>query len=288
MSLSEHQSAAVNAPRGGLFISAGAGSGKTRVMTARFVRLVDERRAAKDARPLDGLIAITFTEKAAGELSQRIRGLLAHDVGVDIARDAETAWVSTIHGLCRRLLKRHAFEAGLDPAFTVCDEVRSGVLKQEAFESTLKALSASEIVERLLADYDVHEIDAGIRSVYEHVRSLGLEVPALVHVETDLAGPLAAAKVDLRSVLDAMLALDGRGMTEDRNIERLADLVESLEEIDAADPECGRAVLASLSTFKQNKGCRACAKPLAHEAEERAALLREASAGQAADGYAAG
>ncbi len=287
MSLSQHQSAAVNAPRGGLFISAAAGSGKTRVLTARFVRLVDEQRIAQQPRPLDSLIAITFTEKAAGELSQRIRGSLAHEVGVEIARDAETAWVSTIHGLCGRLLKRHAFEAGLDPQFTVCDEVRSGVLKQEAFESALDALSGSERVERLLADYDVGELEAGISSVYEHVRCLGLKTDALEYVETDLTGPLTSAKDDLQSVLAEMLTLSGRGVTEEKNIQQLASLVRALERVDAGDPECGLAVLGALSNFTQNKGCRACAKPLAREAEERAAVLRDAAAGRASDGYAA-
>ena len=171
--------------------------------------------------------------------------------------------------------------------FTVCDEVRSGVLKQEAFQSALDALSGSERVERLLADYDVGELEAGISSVFEHVRSLGLETEALDYVETDLTGPLIRAKVELQPVLAQMLTLGGRGVTEEKNIQQLASLVRALERVDAGDPECGLAVLGATSNFKQNKGCRACAKPLAREAEERAAVLRDAAAGRASDGYAA-
>src|SRR5579862_4242543 len=95
-------------------VVAGPGSGKTTVLVERYRSLVVDHRF--DPRHI---LAITFTEKAAANMKSRLAELFAHDP-VRL-RDVESAWVSTIHGFCARLLRDNAIAAGLDPKFSVLD-----------------------------------------------------------------------------------------------------------------------------------------------------------------------
>src|SRR3972149_11860191 len=105
------QRAAVEAT-GSVFVSAGAGTGKTSVLVERYVRAVCERGV--DA---DSILVITYTRKAAGELRTRIRAALTARRRPDLARALDGAWISTIHRFCNRLLKAHPLAVGLDPRF---------------------------------------------------------------------------------------------------------------------------------------------------------------------------
>ncbi|MEZ6186008.1 MAG: UvrD-helicase domain-containing protein [Planctomycetota bacterium] len=116
------QTEAIRAREQDVCVSAGAGSGKTFVLTERFVGLVED-----GLRP-ESILTITFTEKAAREMSRRIgRALGAGQRGV------EGGWISTIHGFCARVLREHALEAGVDPAFGVLSEVPAARLRHGAF-----------------------------------------------------------------------------------------------------------------------------------------------------------
>ncbi len=111
-SLNPEQLAAVEHVEGPLLVLAGAGSGKTRVLTSRVTRLIQEHGV-----PPDRILAVTFTNKAAGEMRERIRAQLG--------RDPVGAWIGTFHSLGARLLRRHAEIMGWDPAFTIFDAEES-------------------------------------------------------------------------------------------------------------------------------------------------------------------
>ena len=147
--LNPEQVAAVEAT-GRVFVSAGAGTGKTSVLVERFVRAVCD--AGYD---VDSILVITYTRKAAGELRARIRSALRARGRNDLARALDGAWISTIHGFCSRLLKAHPFAVGLDPRFREIDDAGAAVLRGEAFERALTAFCAGGEPERLrlLATY---------------------------------------------------------------------------------------------------------------------------------------
>jgi ATP-dependent helicase/nuclease subunit A len=119
----EEQTRAIERRDGPLLVSAGAGAGKTSVLVERFVRSVLE-----DAAAVESILAITFTEKAAAQLRARVRQRFLECDGREHARAAETAWISTIHGFCARVLRTHALVAGLDPEFRVIDTLEAGRL----------------------------------------------------------------------------------------------------------------------------------------------------------------
>ncbi|MDX6516958.1 MAG: hypothetical protein QOH73_2624, partial [Gaiellaceae bacterium] len=163
------QTAAIEAP-GVVFVSAGAGTGKTTVLVERFVRAIMERGLS-----IDQVLVITYTERAAGELRSRIRARFEELERSDLARSLDGAWISTIHGFCLRLLKSYPFEAGLDPRFRVLDENQALVLRSEAFDAALTAFCASGAPERtlLLTTYTRPGLRRMLTGVYETLRSAG-------------------------------------------------------------------------------------------------------------------
>src|SRR4051794_18320645 len=107
--LNDPQAAAVAHVNGPLLVFAGAGSGKTRVITYRIANLVACARVAPYR-----ILAVTFTNKAAGEMRHRLGGLL----GEDVARDL---WVGTFHATCAKLLRVHGAAMGVGRSFVIYD-----------------------------------------------------------------------------------------------------------------------------------------------------------------------
>ncbi len=146
------QRAAVEARGVSLSLAAGAGCGKTFVLTERFIRQLEDAEQQPGAAPISQLVAITFTDAAARELRTRIRKLVVERVktaGTDqhkywqqLGRAIDACRISTIHSLCGNLLREHAFDAGLDPLFTTLDAAAAAVLEVEATEDTLRRLLA--------------------------------------------------------------------------------------------------------------------------------------------------
>ncbi len=107
--LNAPQAEAVAHVRGPILVFAGAGSGKTRVITYRVANLVASERI-----PPYRILAVTFTNKAAGEMRARLDGLLGHDIAKDL-------WVGTFHATCAKLLRRYGEAVGLPKSFIIYD-----------------------------------------------------------------------------------------------------------------------------------------------------------------------
>ena len=106
--LNPEQRAAVEAIDGPLLVLAGAGTGKTRVLTTRFAHILLSKKAFPNQ-----VLAVTFTNKAAREMRERVAAILG--------QPAEGLWLGTFHALCARMLRRHAEHAGLSGNFTILD-----------------------------------------------------------------------------------------------------------------------------------------------------------------------
>ena len=157
---------------GVVFVSAGAGTGKTTVIVERFCRAVCARGV-----DVDSILVITYTERAAGELRGRIRRRLQELGRHDLSHELDGAWISTIHGFCHRLLKAHPFAAGIDPRFRVLDDSQGRVLRSEAFRTALEQFCGDDEARlRLLASYGGRRLRRMLTGVHETLRSSGLEL----------------------------------------------------------------------------------------------------------------
>ena len=182
------QQAAIDAD-GLVFVSAGAGTGKTTVLVERFARAVRDRKL-----DIGSILVITYTDRAAGELRTRIRARLLELGEHGLARELDGAWISTIHGFCLRILKAHPFAAGLDPRFRVLDGNQALVLQGEAFEEALHRFMEAGEGERsdLLSTYGARSPRRMLTGVYDRLRSAGRELVLELGEHAGLAAAVAA------------------------------------------------------------------------------------------------
>jgi ATP-dependent exoDNAse (exonuclease V) beta subunit len=254
LGLNPEQRAAVEAT-GRVFVSAGAGTGKTSVLVERFVRAVCD-----SGYDVDSILVITYTRKAAGELRARIRRAL-HDRGRhELARALDGAWISTIHGFCSRLLKAHPFAVGLDPRFREVDDAGAAVLRGEAFERALTRFCADADAERLrlLATYGAAGLRRMLTSVYETLRSAGRDLVLELGERPNLSSAIDA----WRAAADCLAADTNATENQRRN---------AAEAISVARPGAIAERVLDLGALRC-RGERAATYELARRAVERAAL----------------
>ena len=214
------------------FVEAGAGTGKTRALVDRFCALVEA------GRPAAKLVAITFTEKAAAELRDRIRsGLEARleagsaSAGAIEAALAELdqAQISTIHAFCQAQLRFLAVSAGIDPAFEVLDEVAAGRRFEMRWRSFLEAVNDAE---EQRAINRAPDLGLTTRNIEELARELWYRTELAERLEGDPPAPPPDQPLDLESLRHRLAALDpGRAPPEDRlrqKIERTLAFIEAL------------------------------------------------------------
>ncbi|MGI8750942.1 MAG: UvrD-helicase domain-containing protein [Acidimicrobiales bacterium] len=236
-----------------LFVDAGAGSGKTSSLVKRVVALVTERDVA-----LESVAAITFTEKAAGELRDRIRVALEERSEGDAdpaVRDAcataidqlDSAAIGTLHAFARRILSRHAIGARLPPRIDVLDEVSSGVafehrwttlrdqlLDDDDLARTLQLLMATGVrigaIRHLAATFDDNW-----DLVAELVPETAVEPPPVVALAGPALDALAAACRERETCTDPTDALAIRLGGLHDHVARLRMLDDELELLGALD-----------------------------------------------------
>lgn len=252
--LNEQQLEAVEAI-GEVFVSAGAGTGKTSVLVERFVRAVCEQ-----GLDVDSLLVITYTRKAAAELRARIREALLERGRPDLARELDGAWISTIHSFCSRLLRQHPFELGLDPRFRELDEPAAAVLRGEAFAEALAAFlgDRDESRVRVLATYGSAGLRRMLTGVYETLRSAGRSL------QLELGGTVPLPEA-VRALRDAATCLTGDVEATPKQRENASEVLV------AVTPDTLPERLTDLRAFS-SKGDRAATYEEARKAVERAAL----------------
>jgi ATP-dependent exoDNAse (exonuclease V) beta subunit len=177
------QEAAIAARDADVFLEAGAGTGKTSVLVERFCDAV-----IVDGTAVDGILAFTFTERAAAQLKRKIREALQERAEgepdaerraelEDAAAAAGSAWISTIHGFCRRLLATHPMAAGIDPRFAVIDDAEAERLAARAFDAALEAALADGDPgrARIAGAVGIQGLRAIVRAAHDELRSMGRE-----------------------------------------------------------------------------------------------------------------
>ena len=228
----KQQAAAVERRDRDIFLRAGAGTGKTSVLVDRFCA------AALDPDGgVERILAFTFTERAADQLRHRIRDELsarireAEEERLEALRTAldatDRAWISTIHGFCRRLLASHPAAAGIDPRFRVVDEAEAERLAIRAFDSALAEMVESgepEALELAAANRRRTLLEM-TRGAYDELRSHGDPNPALPRLAPpDTAASIAALTEAARSAHPECAEATGKSVRSRERIAAAMDL----------------------------------------------------------------
>lgn len=157
--------------RGRVIVSAGAGSGKTGVLVERFVRLVREKLA-----DVDEILTVTFTNKAAREMKERI---LERFEVLGMKKERERflqAPIGTIHSFCARLLAENKLLVPVDPAYRIVDLTTQAQMLERVLQNLLEASTKKEDSStlQLFQDYGFSSLLKGVETAYAKLRSLGI------------------------------------------------------------------------------------------------------------------
>jgi len=167
-------------------VTAGPGSGKTTVLVERYVHILRERDLS-----IDQIVAITFTNRAANEMRERLRSEL--NLMLSIADDDERrrwlnykrtldgAVITTIHGFCARLLREFPIEARVDPQFLLLDEHRAAMMLELIVEEVLSEFISNGHIEisRLTLGVGRSRLAAALTQLYREARGQGLSLEEL-------------------------------------------------------------------------------------------------------------
>jgi DNA helicase-2/ATP-dependent DNA helicase PcrA len=186
--LNDPQREAVTLPPGHALVLAGAGSGKTRVLTTRMAWLIQTRQSS----PL-GILAVTFTNKAAREMLARISAIMPIDT--------RGMWIGTFHGLCNRLLRAHFRDAGLPQAFQILDTA-------DQFAAIKRLLKANNIDDEKYPPRDVQRFINGAKEegqrpgdveAYDSFRRRMIEIYTLYEAQCQREGVVDFPELLLRA-----------------------------------------------------------------------------------------
>lgn len=197
--LTPQQRACVEHVNGPLLVSAGAGSGKTFMLTQRiaYALLNPELSGVTD---IDQVLAITFTEAAAAEIKARVRNKLREEGMADQALKVDACWISTIHGMCSRILHENALELGLDPQFGLIGDIEQARLLSQCMDEVLRTSSG-----QFDALFDEYGKDKAARMVLDLLAQAS-------NVRGELTSLVVAPCMDpheiARDMYDAIIAVD--------------------------------------------------------------------------------
>jgi ATP-dependent helicase/nuclease subunit A len=257
MSLEGEQLAAVKARKPVVTLLAGAGSGKTTVLVERFLDLV----ITDGVSPMS-ILAITYTEKAAAEMKERIvRRFEEHGDDAN-RRRAEAAYISTIHGFCARLLRENPLAAGIDPAFGIIDDMRLGFFLDQERERMFGDDWFLQVRELLPARYNSHQerLFELIRDCVFSSREFGKGISAEESLDIDSLVSVAMERLDRycaelwstarAELLRAASDICAAGVSGPKSLEqhrRLGEMFETLATLDAPDADWAREFCNSTS-----------------------------------------
>ncbi|MEE8704177.1 MAG: UvrD-helicase domain-containing protein [Olsenella sp.] len=216
-----------------LFVAAGAGSGKSSTLAERVAYALSPGSGEGRAPYLSGLdevLVITFTHAAAEEIKEKIRARLREGGLEAQALAVDSAWISTIHGMCSRILRGHAFELGLDPGFEVLDESASRQMVEEATEEVLARIREEGSYPGLRAEFDLRGRagDDGPSTVFGMVARLRDAAASALEGFDSIEFPGAAP--DLAGELRALSEQVGRALALGRSCKAFGSKTGAKEE----------------------------------------------------------
>lgn len=232
-----------------LFVSAGAGSGKTFTLTRRIVYALSPE-SGPFVEHLDQVLAITFTKDAAAEIRDRVRRALI-DGGMDEeALTVDDAWISTIHGMCSRILRAHALELGIDPEFTVLTDTDE--LMDQAVEHVLARATAPDAAPELAASlkalYAWYPMAGEGGSFGTGTTIKGL-VRDLLELSSQLPGGMddvrvARGQADTSALADAYRAALGASKSSTEKAQAALDAIDAFEASDKTMVDAARLMMS--------------------------------------------
>jgi ATP-dependent helicase/nuclease subunit A len=215
MEYNEPQQRAINTIDKNVAVNAGAGTGKTKVLTERFIKILEDGNLEKD-KEVESIVAITFTKKASQEMVYRIRKEIKNNFDSDTKwrryyRDMEKSNISTIHSFCAKILRENPIEAKIDPNFEVLEDFTSAKLLKESIKEELsKGLDENENIYNMVRIFRTNTLDFLVEDfyqVYNKIRTVGFSFEEVKTKSIEHLDSLKIEEDDLKIIKKTILYL---------------------------------------------------------------------------------
>ncbi len=270
--LNEEQRIASQA-HGFTLVTAGAGTGKTRILANRFINCIDELLSSgkSPTEAVCDIFAVTFTEKATAEMVERVNRIIFERAmkednpqWFDVYRALDVSQISTIHSLCQRILSTHPFEAQVDPDFTIQPEIHElRDFTRDFLESVIRGNISKELRIRLYKLLEMNQFYSITRLLpnlfkkrniyYEHIVKLAEETPEELDKNwvdyLELGKKLEEIQTIAREIEPQVYVLTGKTLEK---VNKALSLVLSWNSIPSEDQI--EEVLSSLKGLRSKKG----------------------------------
>lgn len=199
-----------------LAVNAGAGTGKTKVLTERYVYIL-ENGNLEENREIESIVAITFTKKATQEMILRIRTEIKKNFHKDdkwrrYYRDLEQANISTIHSFCGQILRENPIEANIDPLFQVLEDDKAAkLLKSSIVDILSEKLESDPDFLKFMAAFNVNRIESLVQdfySVYNNIRTVGIDFKTVKNMTLEYLYSLKYEAKDLVEIKEIIIYLN--------------------------------------------------------------------------------
>jgi ATP-dependent helicase/nuclease subunit A len=265
--LSEQQRAPVLLNDKNVIVTAGAGSGKTRTLVARYAALLYQYQ---DPRKV---VAITFSDKAALEMSSRVRDAIVsliknaeneqdRALWISMNQKVDSARISTIHSLCAEILRNHPSEAAIDPRAVVLDEAEIAALFSEVIRDTLQSLANDPKFEPVFENIKIRNIEKILKFFLSNRLRIDDFLGAVpdYHIRVEEFFQIFMTDPELRPLIDLLASLSDKELIDDNRYEMVKALLGQFSQIESYIdqgnfPEAMKALhIARNEYMKLNKG----------------------------------
>lgn len=218
MGNTDSQNLAITTIDKNISVNAGAGTGKTKVLTERYIYILENGKLEK-GKEVESIVAITFTKKATQEMKERIREEIKKrfSQGKEWRRyykDMEKANISTIHSFCGNILKENSLKANIDPMFAVLDDADGDELLEESiWKLLLKGIEEDENIYnmvRLFGKDDLSKIVEEIKSIYYKIRTVGYSFDEVKQITLSFIDNIKIKLDDIKYIKDKFIYLMGK------------------------------------------------------------------------------
>lgn len=201
-----------------LAVNAGAGTGKTKVLTERYIYILEHGDLEK-GKEVESIVAITFTKKATQEMKERIREGIKKRFSlgerwIRYYRDMEKANISTIHGFCGNILRDNSLNAGVDPMFTVLDQGEADILLEDTIlEELIQSIEEDEKIYNLVKVFNRDDLDKvvfEIKAIYNKIRTVGYSFEEVRDMTLSYISSIQLNPAHIRYIKESFIYLMGK------------------------------------------------------------------------------
>lgn len=218
MNNTKEQNLAITTIDRNLAVNAGAGTGKTKVLTERYIYIL-EHGDLEEGKEVESIVAITFTKKATQEMKERIREEIKRRFSlggrwIRYYRDMEKANISTIHSFCGNILRDNPLDAGVDPMFTVLDQDKADTLLEDTIlEELIQSIEEDEKIYKLVKVFNRDNLDKvvfEIKAIYNKIRTVGYSFEEVRDMTLSYISSIQLNPAHIRYIKESFIYLMGK------------------------------------------------------------------------------